>query len=813
LQTFFHDVAYSFRSLQTAKGFTFISVLTLALAIAANTVVYSVVNATLLHPLPYRNPGRLVILSWYGRNGLMARGVSAAAVFELSRSARSFDALGVDYATDSGVNLSAGGAPQYARAQRVSRDFFRTLGVSPAKGRDFTPEEDQPGGPTAVILSYGLWRQNYNGNPEALGSEARINGESYKIVGVMPSEFRSFPEADLWLPLRLNAATAEPGNNYQVIARLKDTVSLEQARQELALNTEYQAAFPVRSLAGKVRLAPDELQSFLVSGIRQSLRSLLGAVLFVLLIGCTNLALLLTVRGATRAHELGVRAAMGANRIRLVRSSLMDGILISIAGGAIGAVLGKELLPLIPLLAPADLPLSIPLSIDWHVLLFIALISVTTIILSGLIPALRMSRVNLSDIIRQSPRATGRSPRESTLGRLLVLVQTGLTMFLLTGAVTLLRNFLQLQAVPPGFDPRQVMVAQISLATPRYAGGAATRRLLNDLTGQIRSLPGVEGVASVSGLPLEQGLRIIMIPANAQDKTVFKEAYYRIVSPEYFQVLRMSRTAGRLFSEDDDSGSTPVAVISEGLARQWWPGESPLGRFVTTGEVVGSELSDVPRMVVGVVADVREAGLERPAPPAVFVPLKQAPDTILAFVNRWFPASIVVRAAARINLHDSISRALAGTDADLAVMSVRPLTQVLATSLARPRFQAALIGAFGSFALFLNAVGLYGLLRYQLTRRVTELALRVAVGAGRFSILALILKQGVGLVALGLVLGSIASFFLTKSLTTVIYNMPQPAFSSVFIAALLMVAIAVITSLVTAVRATVIEPMAVLRTE
>lgn len=304
-----------------------------------------------------------------------------------------------------------------------------------------------------------------------------------------------------------------------------------------------------------------------------------------------------------------------------------------------------------------------------------------------------------------------------------------------------------------------------------------------------------------------------MFPADARDRTVLGETDYRIVSPDYFQVLRISLVAGRFFSESDSSGSAPVALISEGLARRWWPHESPLGRFVTTGGESGSQFSDLPRMVVGVVADVREAGLDRLPPPTVFVPLRQAPDTITAFVNRWFPASIIVRASSNVGLREPLSRALASSDGELALMSLRPLTQILAKSLARPRFYVSLSGAFGIFALLLTAVGLYGLLNYQLISRVRELALRIAIGAKWFDVVGLVLKQGVGLVGVGVFLGSLTSFFLAKSLAAVIYNVPRTAFSSIFFAALLLLAIAFLTSLSVAVRTTAIEPMAVLRTE
>jgi putative ABC transport system permease protein len=813
MRTLLLDISYSLRSLRRTPGFTAMAVVTLALGIAANTIVFSIVNAALLRPLPYANPDRLVILTWYGPHGRLTRDISGSAFFMLKDRARSFQSIAAVHGVDAGVNMAAMGAPQYKKAQRVSLDFFRTLGVMPARGREFSADECRPGGPRVAVLSYGLWEQNYNKDSSALGSDIRINGEPYTIVGIMPKGFRSYPDADLWLPLWLSPATVEAGNEYRVVARLKDGISDQDARRELASTIEYRSAFPLRSMAAEVTLAPDELQSFIVSGIRKSLYALFGAVVFVLLITCTNLALFLTVRGAARNHEFALRAALGSSRIRLVRSFLMDGVLIALAGGLFGTIAGKELLPFISWLAPADLPVSGPIGVDLHVLVFVLGISTATAILSGLTPAIRMSRVSLSDMIRQSPQTGSHSIQQARLGRLLVTAQTALTLLLLAGTASLLHRFLKLQAVPPGFDPQYVAVAQISLAPDRYAGTAATAQLLDQVCGQLRDVPGVEAVASINGLPLEQGLGFPMYPADAHDRTVYGESQFRVVSPEYFLALRIPLLAGRFFSEGDDRGNKPVAIVSEGLARQWWPNKSPLGQFVAMGGELGSQFSDVPREVVGVVADVHEAGLEKPPPPTVFVTPKQTPDKITAFMNRLFPTSIVVRSTNYVGLYEPVNRALTGADRDLALVSLRPLTQVLSTSLARPRFYVSLTGAFGVFALLLTAVGLYGLLSYQLILRTREIAMRVAVGAKRSHVIGLIVKQGVGLVAIGILLGSAAGIFLAKSLGALIYNTPDTTLGILATAALLLATIAFLTSLLIAVRATAIEPMVVLRTE
>lgn len=813
MRTLLQDISYSLRSLQKTPGFTAMGIVTLALGIAANTVVFSIVNATLLRPLPYTSPDRLVILTWYGPHGRLTRDISASAFFMLKDRARSFQNIAATHNVNAGVNVAAMGSPQYKKAERVSLDFFRTLGASPILGREFNADEEQAGGPQVVILSYGLWEQDYNRDSSALGSTIRINGEPYTIVGIMQKGFQSYPEADLWLPLPLGSGTADAGNEYRVIARLKDGTSLQDTRNELASTTDYRLTYPLRSMAEDISLAPDELQGFIVSGVRKSLYSLFGAVVFVLLITCTNLALCLTVRGAARGHEFAIRAALGSSRARLIRTFLLDGVLISIIGGVIGSIAGKELLPFINWSAPADMPLHGAIRIDLHVLLFVLSISGATAILSGLTPAIRMSRVSLNDMIRQSPQTGSHSVQQTRLGRMLVTAQTALTLLLLAGTASLLQNFLKLQSVPPGFNAQNVSVGQISLAPGRYATTAATAHLIDQVITQMHDVPGVETVASINGLPLEQGLGLPMYPLEAHDRNAFGESQFRVVSSEYFRALRIPLLAGRFFSERDDKGNKPVAIVSEGLARQWWPNQSPLGKMVAMGGELGGQFSDVPREVIGVVADVRESGLEKLPQPTVFVTPKQVPDQITAFMNRLFPTSIVVRSDRYANIYESLSHALTGADRDLAIVSLRPLTQVVSTSLARPRFYVSLIGAFGAFALLLTAVGLYGILSYQLILRTREIAMRVAVGAKKSHVIGLIVKQGVGLVAIGILLGSAASIFLAKFLGAVIYNTPDATIGVLATAALLLVTIAFLTSLVIAARATAIEPMVVLRTE
>ncbi len=811
MHSFLQDITYSLRSLQRTQGFTVMAVLTLAIGIAANVVVFSVINAALLRPLPYSEPERLVILTWYGPEGRLTRDISASAFFELKERGHFFSSIAA--ARDSGVNVAGIGTPQYRHVQKVSLNFFRTLGAAPYRGRDFLPEEDQPGGPRAVLLSYGAWVQDYNKDLAVIGSSVRISGEPYTVVGIMPQKFRSFPSADLWIPLRLTPANADAGNEYRVIARLKGGVTAEQARQELATSAEYRSTYPLRSMASETALVPEELQSFIVDGTRRGLYSLFGAVVFVLLITCTNLALCFTVRGASRRHEFAIRAALGSSRWRLISVGLMEAVLIAVSGGILGAIAGKELIPVVKWLAPADLPLSSAIAIDGNVLLFILLISAAAAVLPGIAPALRMSGVHIQDVLRQSPLSGTSTVQQTRLGSALVTAQTALTLCLLAGTASLLTQFLRLHAVSPGFEAEGVSVAQISLIDGRYTTTPATVQLIDQIRDALTQVPGVESVATINGLPLEQGLGLPLYPVDAQDKTIYGESQLRVITPGYFQTMRIPVRTGRTFSDRDDQGGRPVIIVNETLARRWWPNQSAVGKFIALRSDLGSQFSDVPREVVGVVADVHEAGLDRPAPPTSFICLKQTPDKISVFVNRLFPTSVVIRSSSRANLYQALSHPLASADSDLALVSLRPLREVLSGSLARPRFYVSLTGIFGVFALLLTAVGLYGLLSYHLVLRTREIAMRVAVGARRAHIISLIIRQGVGMVLIGIALGALASVLLANTLKLVIYNTVGITWSSLAGAALVLAGIALVTSLLIAVRATAIEPMAVLRSE
>jgi predicted permease len=796
------------------KAFAFITVLTITLGIAANALVFSVFNAVLLRSLPYPDSNHLMMLHWSGRHGQSSDDISAPAFALVKNHARSFREVTALDPINTGINLSGFASPQYVKALRVSEGFFRTLGTMPM-GRSFTPQEDQPGGARALVLGYGLWVKEFNKEPDAIGRQLRVNGESYAIVGIMPPDFRSYPEADLWIPLQLGSGATNPGNDYRVIVRLKDSVSLEQARQELEqLSETYRQLYAPQMPSGEVILIMSSFQGFMTAGVRKNLLLLLAAVGFVLLIAATNTTLLVIVRALARSREFATRAALGGSRNGWFGAFFSDSFLLVVPGGVLGIILAKESIPLVRWIFPGDLPLAVPISIDTNVLFFSLAIVIFMFFVLGLSPTLKAFKTDPAAVLRQSSYSVSAGPSHMFLARGLIAAQAALTLVLLASAGMLLRNFVALIAVSPGFDPEHVMVLQVSLDSNRYLTPPATAQLVEKICGQIHDSPDIESVASVVGLPFERGLNLPMHPMDAKAK-VINTAEYRMVSPEYFRVLRISTVAGKQFTETDDGSAAPVAMINETLAHLWWPQQPAVGQFVRAGEELGGQLTDVPRLVIGVLADVREAGLDHPAPPTLFIPLRQTPENIMKFANRLFLTSIVVRTRSQANRLEEVRRSIASLDPDLPLASARPLSQIINNSLLLPRFYASFTMAFSAFALLLTVTGVYGLLSYQVSQRVREIALRMAVGSSRSSVVLLIVAQGLRLIAIGMASGLIGCVIVSRLFKSMFYNgADQSSILSVLgVAVALMGVAAIAASGITAYRAASIEPMAVLRNE
>jgi predicted permease len=805
------DLQYAARCLCKSRLLTFVAIILLCLGIGLNAVIFSVVDAVILEPLQYPDAGRLIILHWQQKKEPARGDVSARAYFKVKQQAHSLEHVAAVYPSRIGVNLSSGPSTAYARALPVSEDFFAALSVAPVLGRDLEPEGWESGRQGGAILSYDLWTKEMGASPNVLGQEIRINGTAYKVAGVMPAGFHSFPQADIWLSLQLTPHTANLGNDYRVIARIRDGYTIDQVRQDLKSISQREQLTMLPAGSPSV-LSCERLKDYVAADAKPAATVLFVAAVFVLLVACLNVAMLVTVHSVTRTQEVGIRIALGAPRARIARLFFLESFLLALLGGVSGAILAKESLRFMDYIVPRVLHTASPLQINLRVLLFTALISTLAALISGSGPTMKIWRANVNELLKTTSGALMPSPGRARTGRLLVATQAALSTVLLSGSFLLLGNLLHLQAVPPGFEPDHVVVAQVLLGAEKRSREISAAGVLDHVFTQIREVPFVESVSSTTTLPLERGLNL---PVRSGDdaKKIEHAAEYQIVSPEYFRCMRIPIRAGRDFSHADEATSLPVTIINETLANKWWPGGGAVGQSLDISAEAGQQLSDRPRKIVGVVRDIHATGLDRPAAPTVFVPAKQAPDGILAFVNGLFLTSIVVRTVPEGDASGNFHSALAGLDKELAVASVRPLYQVVASSLEQPRFNARLSLLFSFLALLLTAVGVHGVLTHHSEIRARELTLRMVLGANRWQVVYLLMMQGLKPVLGGTAIGVVCALFLRGVVASVLYNPAQPSAAPIFGSAVVLNTVAGLACSLSSLRAASSEPGGVLKCE
>lgn len=805
MRSFLLDLSCVVRRLRATPFFTSVAAGILALGFAFNAIVFSVVNSILLRPLPYPEPDKLVILqSVEPRSGLPGD-LTAQMYVAVREHDTSLEDVAAIYPSDIGVNLTAAGNTSYVKALQVSRDFFKALRTEPVMGRVFDDNEDKSNGARVAILSHALWMRT-----ASQGVALRINGENYTAIGVMPEGFRSYPEADLWLPLQLGAGTDGPGTDYRVIARLRHGATIEQATAELRdLSKTYLSAQGLTT--GPTLLLLQVLKNFETRDVRQKLLFLWSAVFVVLLVACANIAMLLLVRSLARTHEIAIRATLGSSRPRLFQMFILEISLLVLLAWILGIILAKELLSMAVYVTPPGLLVTDNIRIDWRIVIFTFGVAALTVIILGTVPIIRLARIELNQMLRSTVFWATSNNKQTRTARLLLVAQTALTLVLLAASGLLLRHLFVIKNISPGFDVRQTYVAQVSLAARNYETTTPTAGVLERIIQRFEAIPSVEQAASISGLPLERGLNMPMhaIDAGATNNS----AEYRIIDRDYFGVMGIPMVQGRAFTPTDSAEAQPVVIVNETLARWWWPGGYAPGHFLIVGKELGPEFKDKPRLVVGVAGDVHQSSLEAPARPTVFIPAQQVPDKISAYANKYFLTSIVARTKDSNDISENVRDAVASSDPDLSVASFRPLQQVVANSLVRDRFYAYLTGTFGGFALSITAIGLYGLLSYQVSLRQKEIAVRLSLGAKRAQVVLLVTRQGVELAGIGILLGMMCAFFLNHFFTSVFYNPHGVALHALAGAILLVLGVSVVASLITAIRVASIEPMVTLRNQ
>ena len=791
MDTLLQDVRYAIRTLAKSPGFTSIALLTLALGIGANTAMFSVFYGVLLRPLPYAEPERIVGLAQTYPGGRGVRNLTYMQFEFLQRNAAMFESVAA--AASVGFNLSDGAQADRVYGLRVSKDYFHVLGVAPALGRAFLPEEDQPNAPGAIILSHGLWQRRFGGDSDVIGRAVLLDGTPTTVVGVMPASFHSPNGADAWSTLAQVGRTVGGGSNLAIIGRLATGTSLAQARGDMARFTEPFRTLFSRSVSKDATLDLDSYRSQITSDVRTPVRVLLGAIAFVLLIACANVASLMLGRSAARQHEIAVRTALGATRGRVMRQLLTESVLLGLVGGALGLLVASWGVSALLALEPNALPGTTEIQLDRWALAFTFGLSVFTGLAFGVAPAWQASRAS-------SARVIG-SRQQARLRNGLVVGEIALSLILLVGAGLLIQTFARLIGTDPGFETRRLVSAEIWLTGTRYDSTRAISGFYRDLTSRLAALPGVQGAAVVeAGLPLQQGGNATVIVSESR-----LSIDYRVITPGYFRTLGAALLEGRDFSESDAAGAAPVVIVNESFVRRHLTGAATLGSLIT--------VEDQPRQVVGVVRDVRSY-VGWPAPPTVFVPSAQTPASLTRLFGSWFPTHVVVRMSGDPkSAQGFLTGIIREADALVPIGRVRPMEDVLLGSLSFQRFLMTLLSVFGGLAITLAAIGLYGVIAYVVAERTHEIGVRMALGARARDVLRMVLGRGLRLVALGLALGLAGALGLTRFIASQLYGvraMDPVTFASV---SALLALVALVACWLPARRAARVDPLIALRNE
>jgi putative ABC transport system permease protein len=813
MMTVIQDFRYGFRMLAKSPGFTFVVVITLALGIGANTAIFSMVHSVLLQRLPFKDPGQLYTL--WERNLKMSyeQNPPAAANFRDWRERNGVFEQMAAFDSSRTFNLAGGGNPERVDGAAVSPVLFELLGVKPLWGRTFAGGEDQPGRDEVVLLSYALWQRRFGADRAAVGKTISIDGRSCTVVGVMPPGFQfpgntgtilnvfTAPPAQLWVPLALTpqAWSQRSSHFLQVIARLKPGVTLGHAQSEMdSIERQLVKAFPRAYIGTDVKFVP--LHAQVVGSYRTALLVLFGAVGFVLLIGCANVANLLLARAARRQREVAIRSALGAGRLRLIRQLVTESLVLAILGGGFGVLLAEWGISLLKLILPGNFPNPDAVRINGPVLLFTILSSLATGLIFGLAPALQTSRVSLTGTLKEGERG-GDSRRHDRLRSILVVSEMALAMILLVGTGLLLHSFVRLQEVNPGFKPDHVLTAEVSLPDAKYPDPQKSlffARLLQ----QVRSLPGVQSAGAIGHLPLSGDIEsyAMEVASRAPLPNEYANPDCHVVEPGYFEAMKIPLLRGRYFDERDAAQSPHVLIVNEDVVRNVFPNEDPIGKQLQMG------FNGFTGTIVGVVGNTKDLSLDFASTESVYTPYAQAPA--------WNSMTLTIRtSSAPVALARSVHELVLGIDRDQPVSKVRTMDEVVEASVASPRFRTLLLGLFGLTALLLAGLGIYGVMSYSVSQRRREIGIRMALGAERPEVIKMVLRHGLALSLAGVAAGLAGALGLTRLLSSMLYEVrPTDPLTFVGVTAVL-AACALLASYVPARRATKVDPIEALRYE
>jgi putative ABC transport system permease protein len=808
MRNLLQDLRYAARMLRKSPAVTAAAVVSLALGIGANTAIFSVVNSILLKSLPYEDPDRLVLL-WgdLPAEGKTRSQVSATDVDDWRHQNGVFEDV-TTYANWD-ATFTGGGEPERVTGIQVGDGFFRIMRGRPLLGRTFLPEE-QEGKDNVLVLGYGLWQRRFGSDPRVVGQTVTLGTEAYTVVGVMPESFRTLP-SNLVSPGQFYRPVAEPhdedarsSRHLRAIARLKPGVTIEQAQAEMdviAGRLEREHAADNTGYGVRLVTLPEDT----VGGLRTTLRTLFGAVVFVLLIACANVGNLLLARSTARRREFAVRAALGAGRARIVRQLLVESVLLALLGGGVGLLFALWGTGLIASLGAQVTPLLAGVGLDYRVLAFTALVSVLAGVAFGLAPALQVSKPELNESLKEGGRSGGAGERGERLRSALIVSEVALALVLLACAGLLIKSVMRLRAVDPGFKPERLLTADISLPSARYRDGAAKAAFFDRLAGKLRSLPGVEAAGFTSVLPFGsnfdgRGLAVEDRP-RPRGQEVSVDLY--IETPGYLRAMQIPLVEGRAIDERDTADAAPVALVNETMARQLWPGESAIGRRV---KFPGSGKNPQPwRTVVGVVRDVKQYGLDRGDQMQLYLPESQYPTSAMTVVLRSSSDPSALAGALRGAVREA--------DKDLAVYDVATMDKLLADSMALRRFSMLLLGVFAGVAAALAGVGIYGVISYSVTQRTREIGIRMALGAQGRDVLRLVLGRGLLLACAGIACGLACALAVTRVMSSLLFGVGVRDPATFAAVGALLALVALVACLVPARRAAKVDPMVALRYE
>jgi predicted permease len=804
------DISYSLRRLRKSPAFTAIVVVTLALGIGANTAIFSVVNTVLLRALPYRAPEALVSIEhFYPSLNSMEAPVSARGFRDYRDKTSSFESVAVE--TQFGANLTGSGDPERVPGVRVSGDWFHTLGVAPLTGRVLTRDDDEPGHEHVVVLSHGIWTRLFAASPSAVGKSIELNGETYQIVGVMPSSFHSFfaRNADLFVPLALKPAAFTGGytNEYlNSVARLKPGTVMTRAQAEMTTFAQNLKKENPNNFAPTWTLKVRSLDDLSSGRIRPVLLVLLGAVGFVLLIACANVANLLLARAAVRIKEIAIRSALGADRASLIRQLLTESVLLALSGGILGLLLAQWSVKSLVALNP-NLPRAAEVGIDANVMVFTLVVSLFTGLLFGLAPALQASRTNLQETLKDGSRSGAADFAGRSVRRGLVVAEMALSLTLLVGAGLLIKSVAKLQAVDPGFDPKNVLVFNLALPAVKYSSDTSQSLFADQLLPRLNALPGVRAAGTTSVIPFGGGwstasfeIEGFIVPPGQNGPW----GDLRVVTPRFFDALRIPLKRGRPFTDQDRLGAPRVAVIDQEFVKKYFANTDPIGKRITFGAAPGAKDSTW-ITIVGVVGHAAHEGLDAEPRIQYYFPYSQSAGRSMVVAIRTNGDPLALLPAARDAVHS--------IDRNLPLANVRTMTQLVDSSVGQRKLSMILLGVFSGIALLLASIGIYGVMSYSVAQRTRELGIRMALGAARPRVLALVVSQGMVLAAVGVAIGLVAAFALTRFLTNQLFGVGATDPSTFALVSTLLIGVALLATLLPAMRATRVDPVVALRDE